>query len=79
LRILGKGRPNPPRAAVTRGCSEAVSDSTGHGDHIGRSLTCSACGESRHVESGVRITNRAAVLEWLLGASGAPRVTERKP
>ena len=43
-----------------------------------RSLTCSACGEIRHVESGERITNRAAVLEWLLGASGAPRVTERK-
>ena len=43
-----------------------------------RSLTCSACGESRHIESGERITNRAAVLEWLLGASGAPRVTERK-
>ena len=25
-----------------------------------------------------RIANRVAVLEWLLGASGAPRVTERK-
>ena len=57
-----------------------------HCGHVGladaatlpRSLTCSACGESRYVESGVRITNRAFVLEWLLGASGAPRVTERK-
>ena len=43
-----------------------------------RSLTCSACGESRYVEAGARITNRAAVLEWLLGAPGSPRVTERK-
>jgi hypothetical protein len=43
-----------------------------------RSLTCSACGESRYVEAGSRITNRAAVLEWLLGAPGSPRATERK-
>jgi ribosomal protein S27E len=41
-------------------------------------LRCWQCGATRHVESGERITNRAAVLEWLLGASGAPRVTERK-
>ena len=41
-------------------------------------LVCSACGTSRRVEAGARIVNRAAVLEWLLGASGAPRVTERK-
>ena len=32
----------------------------------------------RHVEAGARITNRVAVLEWLLGAPGSPRVTERK-
>jgi hypothetical protein len=41
-------------------------------------LRCWQCGTSRRVEAGARIVNRAAVLEWLLGASGAPRVTERK-
>jgi hypothetical protein len=41
-------------------------------------LRCWQCGISRRVEAGARIVNRVAVLEWLLGASGAPRVTERK-
>ena len=43
-----------------------------------RELRCWQCGSSRYVEAGARITNRAAVLEWLLGAPGSPRVTERK-
>jgi hypothetical protein len=45
-----------------------------------RELTCSACGESRRVgaKDGPRIVSRVAFEEWLLGASGAPRVTERK-
>ena len=42
-------------------------------ESLPRELTCWACGESRYVEAGARITNRAAVLEWLLGAPGAPR------
>ena len=45
-----------------------------------RDLVCSRCGASRRVEAkdGARIVNRVALEEWLLGASGAPRVTERK-
>jgi len=43
-----------------------------------RELRCWQCGSSCYVEAGARITNRAAVLEWLLGAPGSPRVTERK-
>jgi transcription elongation factor Elf1 len=45
-----------------------------------RLLTCSHCGSSRRIErkDGARIANRVAFEEWLLGASGAPRVTERK-
>ena len=45
-----------------------------------RELRCWQCGASRYVEAkdGARITNRAAVLEWLLVAPGSPRVTERK-
>ena len=45
-----------------------------------RSLTCSRCGSCRYVEAedGARIVNRVAFEEWLFGASGAPRVTERK-
>jgi hypothetical protein len=31
-------------------------------------LRCWQCGTSRRVEAGARIVNRAAVLEWLLGA-----------
>jgi hypothetical protein len=44
-----------------------------------RSLTCSACGESRHVEAkdGERIKNPVAFEEWLLGASG-PRGSQKK-
>jgi hypothetical protein len=47
-------------------------------ESLPRSLTCSACGVARHVERGARIVSRVAFEEWLLGASGAPRVTERK-
>jgi hypothetical protein len=45
-----------------------------------RDLVCSHCGASRRIEhkDGARIVNRVALEEWLLGASGAPRVTERK-
>jgi hypothetical protein len=45
-----------------------------------RDLVCSHCGASRRIErkDGVRIANRVAFEEWLLGASGAPRVTEGK-
>jgi hypothetical protein len=45
-----------------------------------RELVCSHCGASRRVErkDGARIVNKVAFEEWLLGASGAPRVTERK-
>jgi hypothetical protein len=45
-----------------------------------RDLVCSHCGDWRRIErkDGARIVNRVAVEEWLLGASGAPRVTERK-
>jgi len=49
-------------------------------ESLARELTCSACGESRRVgaKDGARIVSRLAFEEWLLGASGAPRVTERK-
>jgi hypothetical protein len=45
-----------------------------------RELQCSRCGSCRYVkaEDGARIVNRVAFEEWLFGASGAPRVTERK-
>jgi hypothetical protein len=45
-----------------------------------RELVCSHCNASRHIErkDGARIVSRVAFEEWLLGASGAPRVTERK-
>jgi hypothetical protein len=45
-----------------------------------RDLVCSHCGVGRRIErkDGARIVNRVAFEEWLLGASGAPRVTERK-
>jgi hypothetical protein len=45
-----------------------------------RELQCSRCGCGRRVEAKdcARIVNRVALEEWLLGASGAPRVTERK-
>ena len=45
-----------------------------------RDLVCSHCGANRRIErkDGARIVNRVALEEWLLGASGAPRVTERK-
>jgi hypothetical protein len=45
-----------------------------------RDLVCSHCGASRRIErkDGVRIANRVAFEEGLLGASGAPRVTEGK-
>ena len=45
-----------------------------------RDLVCSHCGTSRSVEAkdGARIVSKVAFEEWLLGASGAPRVTERK-
>jgi hypothetical protein len=45
-----------------------------------RSMTCSRCGSARHVEAadGARIVNRVAFEEWLFGAPGSPRVTERK-
>ena len=49
-------------------------------ERLPRSLTCSRCGSCRYVkgEDGTRIVNRVAFEEWLLGAPGAPRVTERK-
>jgi hypothetical protein len=45
-----------------------------------RELRCWQCGCSRRVErkDGARIVNRVAFEEWLLGAPGSPRVTERK-
>ena len=41
-------------------------------ESLPRSLTCSACRESRHVDSGARITNKVAFQEWLLGEHKAP-------
>jgi transcription elongation factor Elf1 len=45
-----------------------------------RELRCWLCGCSRRVEAkdGARIVNWVAFEEWLFGAPGAPRVTERK-
>jgi hypothetical protein len=49
-------------------------------ESLPRDLVCSACGSSRHVHTKdcARIRNEIAFEEWLFGASGAPRVTERK-
>jgi hypothetical protein len=45
-----------------------------------RELRCWQCGCSRRVEAkdGARIVSRVAFEEWLFGAPGSPRVTERK-
>jgi ribosomal protein S27E len=59
-------------------CPECTHIGIVSAERLPAELRCWACGESRRVDSGARITNRAAVLEWLLGAPGSPRVTERK-
>jgi hypothetical protein len=63
------------RIACTCGHAGLVSAET-----LPRSLTCSACGASRHIErkDGARIVNRVAFEEWLFGASGAPRAQSRE-
>ena len=60
--------------------SHAATTGIVYAETLPRSLTCSRCGSCRYVkvEDGARIVNRVAFEEWLLGASGAPRVTERK-
>ena len=47
---------------------------------VPRELLCWQCGCNRRVEAkdGARIVNRVAFEEWLFGAPGSPRVTERK-
>jgi hypothetical protein len=49
-------------------------------ESLPRELQCSAYGSSRHVHAKdcARIRNKVAFEEWLFGAPGAPRVTERK-
>jgi hypothetical protein len=59
-------------------CPECTHIGIVSAERLPAELRCWQCGTSRRVEAAARIVNRAAVLEWLIGASGAPRVTERK-
>ena len=47
-------------------------------ESLPRSMTCSACGESRRVEAKEcrRVASRTAIIEWLCGAE-APRAQAR--